>query len=561
MSDRLDVLEERVAALEAEVTRLRAPQERTRTAFAPPRSAAEHAAAWPAPVVASAPVPARWRPPRLDTESALKWGGVVLVVLAVGFLVSTAIRRGWIGPEAQLAGAVLLSAGLVGIGLRVRPTRPAWTHALVSAGVAAAVVTASSKLFRSELSDESGVVAVVVVTVAAIPLGRGIRSAWAVATAAASGIAGWLAIAGTPAGDLGFSPAAFAIWVATLGALTVAVAVEREWPIIRFAMLAAAFPLLLGTAAEVPDRGGGTVVLVVALIHGVALHVVPAVGSIPPAWRTGEIQLAMVPAPWIVGVLDLAGFVEGDRGVGWAALVCAVVAAATASVAWSRITRPHALSLYVGATIAFTIATAALLSAEATFVVIAALTLGLVVVDRAVGGDLRVEIEAAILGAMTGLWLTVVMADAWEQDAPVGHDVAHLLTLVLVGGAGWAAQRREVRSLTGIGSLALFLHWLGSALVHLPQGQALVSVTWALTGTTVLVTGVVRRRRTVAAVGLAALGFTVAKLLTVDLREVDALWRAALFLVIGVGFMRLGFLLPRLAGDRSGGIEDEVEGR
>lgn len=561
MSDRLDVLEERVAALEAEVTRLRAPQERQRAPFPPPRCVPEHAEAWPAPVVAPAPVPARWRPPRLDTESALKWGGVVLVVLAVGFLVSTAIRRGWIGPEAQLAGAALLSTGLVGIGLRLRPTRPAWTHALVSAGVAAAVVTAASKLYRSELSDESGVVAVVVVTVAAIPLGRGIRSAWVVAIAAASGIAGWLAIVATPAGDLEFSPAAFAIWVGTLGALTIAVAVEREWPIIRFATLASVFPLLLGTAAEVPDRGGGTVVLVVALIHGVALHVVPDVGSIPAAWRTGEIQLAMLPAPWIVGVLDAGGFVEGERAVGWAALGCAVVAAAMASVAWPRLMRAHVLSLCVGASIAFTIAVAALLSAEATFVVIAALTLGLVVVDRAVGGDLRVEIEAAVLGFMTALWLTVVMADAWEQDVPVGHDVAHLVALVLVAGAGWSAQREEVRSLTGVGSLALFLHWLGSTLVHLPQGQALVSVTWAVTGTAVLVTGVVRRRRAVAAVGLAALGVTVAKLLTVDLREVDALWRAALFLVIGVGFLRLGFLLPRLAGDRSGGVEDEVEGR
>ena len=41
------------------------------------------------------------------------------------------------------------------------------------------------------------------------------------------------------------------------------------------------------------------------------------------------------------------------------------------------------------------------------------------------------------------------------------------------------------------------------------------------------------------------IGITVGKLLTVDLQEVDTLWRAGLFLVIGLGIMRIGFLLPR----------------
>ena len=45
---------------------------------------------------------------------------------------------------------------------------------------------------------------------------------------------------------------------------------------------------------------------------------------------------------------------------------------------------------------------------------------------------------------------------------------------------------------------------------------------------------------------VAVLGITVAKLLTVDLREVDTLWRAGLFMMIGLGFLRLGFVLPTL---------------
>ena len=32
------------------------------------------------------------------------------------------------------------------------------------------------------------------------------------------------------------------------------------------------------------------------------------------------------------------------------------------------------------------------------------------------------------------------------------------------------------------------------------------------------------------------------------MQEVDTLWRAGLFFLVGLGLMRLGFLLPRLTG-------------
>jgi uncharacterized membrane protein len=90
------------------------------------------------------------------------------------------------------------------------------------------------------------------------------------------------------------------------------------------------------------------------------------------------------------------------------------------------------------------------------------------------------------------------------------------------------------------------LTWLGSALVHLPQGQAVVSVSWAVVGIAVFVTGAVRKTPELGMAGLGVIAITVAKLLTVDLQEVDTLWRAGLFLIVGLGIMRLGFLIPRL---------------
>ena len=77
----------------------------------------------------------------------------------------------------------------------------------------------------------------------------------------------------------------------------------------------------------------------------------------------------------------------------------------------------------------------------------------------------------------------------------------------------------------------------------------MVSVSWAVVGIGLFVVGATRKNRDAAAAGLAVIGLTVGKLLTVDLREVDALWRAGLFLVVGLGLLRLGFLLPSWTDD------------
>ena len=63
---------------------------------------------------------------------------------------------------------------------------------------------------------------------------------------------------------------------------------------------------------------------------------------------------------------------------------------------------------------------------------------------------------------------------------------------------------------------------------------------------------------------MTTLAVTLVKLLTVDLAEVDTLWRVGLFLVIGTGLLRLGYVLPRLSTGRdetaeTGGTAAEQE--
>jgi uncharacterized membrane protein len=159
-----------------------------------------------------------------------------------------------------------------------------------------------------------------------------------------------------------------------------------------------------------------------------------------------------------------------------------------------------------------------------------------------------VFVNAAIVSGVATLYALSQTVQAWRFDDSIGDDVAHLVIIVALAITGWLTLNRAIRQLTGAGVLVLMLIWLGSILVHLPQGQAVVSMSWAVVGVVVLVAGAVRKMPEVGVAGLAVLGVTVAKLLTVDLQEVDALWRAGLFFVVGVGIMRLGFLLPRLTG-------------
>ncbi|MCP4225560.1 MAG: DUF2339 domain-containing protein, partial [Actinomycetia bacterium] len=94
------------------------------------------------------------------------------------------------------------------------------------------------------------------------------------------------------------------------------------------------------------------------------------------------------------------------------------------------------------------------------------------------------------------------------------------------------------------------LGWLPSVLVHLAQGQAAISILWAMAAAAALVHGLWYGFSVSRVLGLITLGVTLVKLLTIDLSAVDTLWRVGLFLIVGSGLLRLGYILPRLSTGR-----------
>jgi len=547
LQQRLDELEERIRALEA-----RAGSNEQHTPARQPVDAVGWAAPqppppeWPSP---SSPEPATAGPRHLelDSETVLKWGGVALVVLAVGFAVSTAISRGWIGPGLQLVGALALSFALIAVGLRLRQQRPGWTHALCSGGVLALFITCASDLFLDQADDRVALVATAASAAIGILLTVRLASEWVGTATLLGGVIGWSVIVDS---DL---LALTAAWVAVLVAAMIVVSVRSGWFGLRVAAHATAGISLVAIAGVSYDTGDerwftATVVLVAAGAWFASLVRVPSIGDLSSVWQQLEVQLVIAAAPAMVAVVSLALHLESDDAIGVIGIVVAAVAAA-AAIGIRRFVLPaHFASQVIGASVAVSIGVAVLLSVDATFAALAVQAAGLVVLSRLLGDNLRVLLNAAVLALIATFYDLSAMVDAWTDDVSVAADLSHLVIIVALAVGVWQTGNRTMQQLGALAVLVLTMIWTGSVLVHLPQGQAAVSVSWALIGTTVLVVGAVRKMPEVGSVGLGVLAVTVAKLLTVDLQEVDTLWRAALFLAVGLALLRLGFLLPRLMG-------------
>lgn len=546
---RIDALESRVARLEEMLAESAAVAPASSLAEPTPPNALSSP---PPPLPGAQPValpssaPSEFREPRglnLDSEAVLKWGGVSLVVLAVGFAVSTAISEGWIGPELQLAGAVAISLALIGGGLHLRPTRLPWSRALCSGGIAALLTTGASDLFIDQASTDAAFAAIVVVGLGGFVLARIVPSEWVGIVAVTGGVIGWLVV-GQAEPPLPFT--ATAVGLTVLVAVAIAVALERNWFGLRLLAHVVGLGGLVWLAA-VADPGAEQVwTLVVAGAVAMSLLWVPSIGELGSLWQQLEVQLSAAVAPWAVLVVGLTFEMDTDIAIGSTGLVAAAAMTMLAIGLRTTIRLPHFVSLMLGASVSLTLGLAVLLSAEAAFVSIAVQGAGLIMVSKTMGESVRILVNAAVLLGVAAIFALGDGVNAWTDDTAYGPDIARFAIIVAIGFGLWLTRHRPTQQVGALGLLGLLLIWLGSVLVHLPEGQAVVSVSWAIVGTVILTGGAVRKISEVATVGLAVLALTVTKLLVVDMQEVDTLWRAGLFLAVGLGLMRLGFLLSRL---------------
>jgi len=85
------------------------------------------------------------------------------------------------------------------------------------------------------------------------------------------------------------------------------------------------------------------------------------------------------------------------------------------------------------------------------------------------------------------------------------------------------------------------LGWLAHELSRLPDGQAYVSISWALVAVVLLSIGIQLNYHKARMAGMATILLVVGKLLLYDLSELAAIWRIALFIGIGAALLLLGY--------------------
>ncbi|MEM7325519.1 MAG: DUF2339 domain-containing protein [Actinomycetota bacterium] len=162
---------------------------------------------------------------------------------------------------------------------------------------------------------------------------------------------------------------------------------------------------------------------------------------------------------------------------------------------------------------------------------------------------------AATIGGVTAVVAAVGIVDAAVlgfdgTGVPIADHLSHLvvvLAFAAVTAVFWNRPPESLSSPLFVTTWLFGLGWLLSVLAGVPQAQAAISVTWAVAAVCAIVAGLLTGRTEVRSAGLVTLGVVLVKLLTIDLAEVDTLWRVGLFLIIGLGLMRLGYVLPELA--------------
>ena len=424
----LDRLEARVRDLESDLIALRARVDAAPVSLAPLTDQPPPPAPGQVPVRRPPPPPVRpsdgsWtqRPPLvLESEVVLKWGGVGLVVLAIGFAVSTAIRRGWIGPELQLAGALTVSLVLIGVGLRLRSTRIAWTHALCSGGVAALYTTVASDLFVDQTSDTTSYVGIAIIGVVGYTLARLVPSEWVGAATIAGGLLSWFVVADA---ELRFWPSW--AWITALVIVAMLLSLERSWFGLRLLAHGAG---LVGVAALAGSAESGThevaALLTAALLVGSFVRV-PSIGDLRTVWQQLEVQLASIAGPWTLVVIVIAlDLWEDDTTVGTTGMAVAGAFAVVALGARPWIKPAHFVSLAIAASVTLSIALAVLFSTTVAFVGLAVQAAGLVFLGRALANDVRVFLNAAIVGGISAVYVAGATVEAWSTDAALGDDIA-----------------------------------------------------------------------------------------------------------------------------------------
>lgn len=585
--DRLErsvqALGETVAALTASATATSPPPENPPVPAAPRvPPPARPSISPPAPHARAAAAPGLRA---LDTfwhgERWLNKLGIALLLLGVGFLGKYAIDRGWITPAVRVAACFAIGAALFAAGVAIHARRRALAQVLIGGGLAAFYVT-GFVAFQLYALVPYAMAFAFLAAVTVLAFASALRQDEPLL--AIVGTVGGLATpfllyrnAGTIAG--------LAAYTSLIVAGVAAVYSAKRWRALLWAALAETVLVLAAGVSRLPmDVGDGRVdrmalqlgLGVVAIAYWalpVSLEARDRVRGVAPASSAppGPVARAVTaddhvhllpvvaPAFAIGGTLAVWSLVR--PGSGWFVLAAAAVLAVVAAQLFRDTrTAPLGASHAVAAAGALTWALYLLLDQHAFLVALALEGLALHALARRLPrASLAVAGHAVF--TIVGLAILTRLVEG-PHGAGARATVANVTVVLLAFAASWLLASRQDAMLYRLAAHVGWLLWLWQTLGGKPAGKPLVTIAWGLHATALLPIGLRAASPLVVRVGFGTLVVTIAKLIFVDLADLDPIWRIGLFLGFGAVLLGVSYILPNLwrsgageGGERSGAAD------
>ncbi|NND01568.1 MAG: DUF2339 domain-containing protein [Acidimicrobiia bacterium] len=496
-------------------------------------------------------------------ETAFKWGGLIMIFLAVAFAMGIAIDHGLFTPPLRVAAGILVGTALIGVGVFTYVGRPIFGQSLQGVGIAVIFLSvfAGHQMF-DVFSWEGAMGGTIVVTA---------LSFWLAARRGDSALAAIGLLGGVTApfvltlGDAGGTGAgsvnAYVIYATTLLLSAIAVYFFNGWG----TLLVTASGLSLATFGSVVmqlDAGDSLVLAQVGVtLIGVALWLVPTARvvlerpmqvsrhSIDRVWsdffRGSELgSVLWAPAATVAAsarIWDLSPEAAGLVALAAAILVGVVGAAVRTSE------RILGLTHFAAAATLVAVASLLLLDGSVLQVALAGQAFAYLVV-----GSRSESPVLTITGAMVGVpvlaWLgfELVVAFDFRESIEPSQLIAHLFVILFVAVGAVLDQRGQVRATAGAGAYVLAVLWLAEAFLGVRNGPALTTASWILLAAGTAYVGIRTQSKVAVQAAIGTVVVAVAKLLTVDLVQINAVGRTISFFVAGVVLVAFGYRYPAM---------------
>lgn len=483
--------------------------------------------------------------------------GIGFVLLALALFLKLAFDRGWISPPLRVAAGYVGSIALLAFGLRLERRRPVLGQLLLGGGVAAFyLVTFVGYELYGVLSAWVAIGLMTVGTALAFVYSDRQTTPLLAIVAAVGGLATPFLI---PVSEAGLG--ALAVYVALVLAAGGIVFLRRGWPPLLATLLVGGAVAVLSIADRAGGDGGALPLFAVISFFAVAV----AAPLLRPLWgrslvegneasleRSSALAAALVGSA--VSIAAVANLFALERtAVGLIALGLAV---AVGLLAFRF--RQVPVSAGPAATLAaVALATGIALvtwNSTALPLVMAEVAVIHILVGRGAPWELR-NTAHFLAGVTLAAFLGLSLAGDGPVDAVTRGTIAvsqgawmRLLALAVAFATARAVTRET--PLYAVAAYFGLLVWSAVEFSPMPNGAALVSIAWALQGAATLLLGMRLDSRLMQLAGLGTLGLVAAKMILVDLAQLDAFWRILLTLGFGIALLGLGYLINR-PGTRS----------